>query len=275
MPYSGEGAVPHPVRAPRLPRVPDPADHDVNPPSSYESRTWRIVEEKLTRMAARRPQASPSPPGTSCTSGRHGSQRRIRVRTREHVERLTFGIPAVPERPVREFTPTDSAPDAGIPTTAPSECDPARGPHRQLRPLRARRRHQVVASSPSSADAPPTLPRGMGELAALPPLDYGSCIHHPGRRPVVITPDGGRCGTARRAARSCSCRPGPAGAVVDRPPRRVGHHLELGAEALQRPHRPLLLRPLPERDLMAVVARADAGRQRPPSSARMVGAVPA
>lgn len=38
------------------------------------------------------------------------------------------------------------------------------------------------------------LPKGWAELAQMPPLGYGHCVHHARRRPVVTTLEGGRCG---------------------------------------------------------------------------------
>jgi hypothetical protein len=195
MPYSGEARCL--TRFARLAyrESPDPADHDLNPPSSYESRTWRIVEEKLTRMAALYTAGQPVP-------ARHLLHERQAWLPEENPcpnpGSTSNGSPSAsppsPRGPSESSPPTDSAPDAGIPTTARSG-DPALRPSSPATTSSGQATAgAVVASSPSSADAPPTLPRGWAELAALPPLDYRSCINHPDRRPIVITPDGGRCG---------------------------------------------------------------------------------
>lgn len=135
MPYSGEARSLTRFARAAYRESPDPADHDRNPPSSLQSRTWRLVTEKLTQMGALEAAALPVP-ARDLTHERHAWL----------PDEATEPVPALPA-PSGEATPL----------------------------------------------AAPTLPRGWAELAALPLLDYGSCINHPSRRPVVISPDGGRC----------------------------------------------------------------------------------
>lgn len=122
----------------------DVADHDLNPPSSPQSRTWGLVAEYLAGMERFAAAADPT-----------------RVPVRDLLAERQAWLP-------------DDAPTSPPPTAPEPAASPA----------------------PEGAPDPDCrwyLPRGWAELAALPPLTYRWCIHHPDRRPVVISPDGGRC----------------------------------------------------------------------------------
>jgi hypothetical protein len=150
-----------------------PADHDRNPPHSARSRTWRLVEKKLQKAAENRAAGKATP-----------DQDLLHMR----LAWLPDDADPWKQDPPPEESPCPApAPTAGTSLTAPSSpAATSPGPSTSKGP---------PGSSPTSpsACAPLSLPRGWAELAALPPLETGTCLHHPDRRPVVVTPDGGRC----------------------------------------------------------------------------------
>jgi hypothetical protein len=192
MPYSGEQRSLTRFARMAYRESDDVADHDVNPPSGPESRTWGLVAEYLAGMTAR------ARAGLPCPERDLLADRQAWLPDDADPWKEKAGCPTPGSQDASSGSSSESpasgpsgnppatadAPDAGTPTTAPSGFPAQRSSLPSTEPA------QAAAAPPASADA---LPRGWAELAALPPLTYRSCIHHPDRRPVVITPDGGRC----------------------------------------------------------------------------------
>lgn len=131
----------------------------LNPPHSVDSATWQIAARYLVERVEY--EAS-------------GGDRR---------DRDLVGFAHLWQPDVIDATPpvrgVDEEPAHTSPQGEPPPVQPTSDP--------AEARAELARIDPG------LLPPGWAQLAALDPLSHGQCIHHPHRRPVTVTPDGGRC----------------------------------------------------------------------------------
>jgi hypothetical protein len=138
----------------------DPHLRALAPPHSPDSATWSLVEQYLTERAEWEAGG-----GTPLPRDLAGFA---------HLWHVTDDGPVPLGPPEQPEAPPTTVTDTPVPDGDPvPDVDQARAELALL--------------------DPDVVPPGWDQLAHLAPLTYGQCINHPGRRPVVITPDGGRC----------------------------------------------------------------------------------